>query len=639
MTEPYAGYSGYPLQQGGWAGYPGAYPGHQQTAAYPAGYDYSNYYQQHPYYAYSSYYPQQQAVAESAAGATGTTVAPPPAPPADAPPPLPTEAPPPLPSGEAPPPAPPADPDANTKAATVSASAAESRAAIAGTADARSAQAALAPQSVSLENAYAHYQPGQHQYQYGSYGQVAYAQGYGHPSYDYHSGQYLPSSTNPYASQVPLPSTPLPSVSNAAPQATATVQGFSTSLPPAAVTQGSFMPAAVTDSNSTPIGSGADRNTSQASSLEAMKAAAEAVAQRLTATRGQGQPQYVSVGVAAAATNTGGTATDHSKDLPAALQQYVARALAVLGRSNETRLELRTVLRDAIAKHKKEGTLWSTDWDREPLPVLSKQARLSESIEVGGRQQQQRGGAIWDRLESSSAAQRQQADPQSPKCNRKRNRHRGYDDSDSSSGEDEGDAYGSWSRKQKVQLSGKKGKNQQVFEQHPKKGKRNKHKRWVAEPSDEWTAEEHAKHAARSLRFAGDGYAARSSTLAAYGWDDDSAALDDGEFIVGTCQKLEKRYLRLTRAPLPEEVRPQPVLAAALQRLLGMIESKADKYLYYNDQFKAMRQDLTVQGIKNEFTVQVCARMIVLGGLFQLMLARHMGQQSGLCLGHRFKQW
>jgi hypothetical protein len=52
-------------------------------------------------------------------------------------------------------------------------------------------------------------------------------------------------------------------------------------------------------------------------------------------------------------------------------------------------------------------------------------------------------------------------------------------------------------------------------------------------------------------------------------------------------------------------VRPQPVLAAALTRLLGLISSKGDKYLYYNDQFKAMRQDLTVQGIKNEFTVQV----------------------------------
>jgi hypothetical protein len=110
-----------------------------------------------------------------------------------------------------------------------------------------------------------------------------------------------------------------------------------------------------------------------------------------------------------------------------------------------------------------------------------------------------------------------------------------------------------------------------------------------------------ARQAARSARFGGN---AAGMQLAAYGWEDDGSQ-GDGGFIVGTCQKLEKGYLRLTRPPAPDEVRPQPVLAAALRRLLGLIESKADKYLYYNDQFKAMRQDLTVQGIKSDFTVQV----------------------------------
>jgi hypothetical protein len=47
------------------------------------------------------------------------------------------------------------------------------------------------------------------------------------------------------------------------------------------------------------------------------------------------------------------------------------------------------------------------------------------------------------------------------------------------------------------------------------------------------------------------------------------------------------------------------VLEAALSRLLNMVVRHEDKYLYYNDQFKAMRQDLTVQGLRNAFAVQV----------------------------------
>ncbi|CZT42091.1 related to leucine permease transcriptional regulator [Rhynchosporium secalis] len=74
--------------------------------------------------------------------------------------------------------------------------------------------------------------------------------------------------------------------------------------------------------------------------------------------------------------------------------------------------------------------------------------------------------------------------------------------------------------------------------------------------------------------------------------------------VVGTCQILEKQYFRLTSAPVPSQVRPEPILRQTLD-LLKKKWKKEGNYSYICDQFKSMRQDLTVQRIKNEFTVTV----------------------------------
>ncbi|KAI8336983.1 SAC3/GANP/Nin1/mts3/eIF-3 p25 family-domain-containing protein [Chlamydoabsidia padenii] len=78
----------------------------------------------------------------------------------------------------------------------------------------------------------------------------------------------------------------------------------------------------------------------------------------------------------------------------------------------------------------------------------------------------------------------------------------------------------------------------------------------------------------------------------------------DRHIVIGTATNLEKNYLRLTSAPDPSTVRPLPIL----QKTLELLKSKWTKernYTYICDQFKSLRQDLTVQHIKNEFTVQV----------------------------------
>lgn len=84
----------------------------------------------------------------------------------------------------------------------------------------------------------------------------------------------------------------------------------------------------------------------------------------------------------------------------------------------------------------------------------------------------------------------------------------------------------------------------------------------------------------------------------------DPAPADIQGPVVGLCQTLEKRYFRLTSAPKPETVRPQPVLEKTLE-LLRKKWKTDHNYSYICDQFKSMRQDLTVQHIKNAFTVNV----------------------------------
>ncbi|KAG6813834.1 hypothetical protein H0H92_006778 [Tricholoma furcatifolium] len=74
--------------------------------------------------------------------------------------------------------------------------------------------------------------------------------------------------------------------------------------------------------------------------------------------------------------------------------------------------------------------------------------------------------------------------------------------------------------------------------------------------------------------------------------------------IVGTSQEVFKDYLRLTSEPKPEQIRPYAVLQKTLLELKKRWREKCN-YNWICSQFKSLRQDLTVQRIKNDFTVQV----------------------------------
>lgn len=78
----------------------------------------------------------------------------------------------------------------------------------------------------------------------------------------------------------------------------------------------------------------------------------------------------------------------------------------------------------------------------------------------------------------------------------------------------------------------------------------------------------------------------------------------DAFTIRGTSTRLEKSYLRLTSEPDPADIRPLPVLRQTFT-LLKNKWMENHNYAYAVDQFKSVRQDLTVQRIKNDFTVEI----------------------------------
>jgi hypothetical protein len=73
--------------------------------------------------------------------------------------------------------------------------------------------------------------------------------------------------------------------------------------------------------------------------------------------------------------------------------------------------------------------------------------------------------------------------------------------------------------------------------------------------------------------------------------------------VIGTCQKLEKDYFRLTSAPAPNTVRPENILRQSLILIKDKWDKSVVEYIYMCSQFKSIRQDMTVQHIQNGNTL------------------------------------
>lgn len=263
-----------------------------------------------------------------------------------------------------------------------------------------------------------------------------------------------------------------------------------------------------------------------------------------------------------------------SKQWPPSLKEYVTRVFRAVPKSS--RAEVQTALKSIIQGVSTRDELWTVDWESAPLGIAEILAGAAPTALDGGVQAFSAG-----RSTSRSTAAKK--------------RKKGFQ---------KGAGAGSGKPPMLDRLTG----------------------------GPAWDPVEHSKRARRAGRF---GYGNADGAVPKGGggcgttdWTSfnssgvvrgRAAALQlalqaeegDGEVdwdafaVKGTCQSLEKSYFRLTSAPDPLTVRPQPTLELALQRLQERVESGKENYFYAQDQLKAIRQDCTVQHVRNAFTVQV----------------------------------
>ncbi|KAH8497186.1 hypothetical protein H0E87_019764 [Populus deltoides] len=329
---------------------------------------------------------------------------------------------------------------------------------------------------------------------------------------------------------------------------------------------------------------------------------------------------------------------------PKSLCRYVERAFD-LCKDDTQRVACQAIMKEIITKATANGTLNTLDWDAEPLFAIPN----SEAVNVESSQYSTPVSSVPKYKRSPSRRSKSRWEPLPEE--------KSVDKSVSTSNDIV--KYGGWDRKApsanseskenavnnvKFSLSEQKrpSKNNQrpVKRQHLADGLDAAYNDASSDSDKEQgltayyssaisianTPEEKKRRESRSKRFekgqgyrtevnyfkpknagAGNLYSRRASaSMLSKSFDDSgSKAVEDIDWdaltVKGTCQEIEKRYLRLTSAPDPSTVRPEEVLEKALL----MVQNSQKNYLYKCDQLKSIRQDLTVQRIQNQLTVKV----------------------------------
>ena len=218
---------------------------------------------------------------------------------------------------------------------------------------------------------------------------------------------------------------------------------------------------------------------------------------------------------------------------------------------------------------------------------------------------------------------------------------------ESNNGEDFGNDYDKsgrhWNRDGGRNKNKKKRTNDYNNKRGSKKGNNRNKRRGVISMSDDDVAKKKAERAARFERSASSVRPTAASSTTSWSRNNyGSSAVDntlhaievlrnvaqrggavdwDSVVIKGTCTDIRKDYYRMNdMIPDPETVRPQSVLQEAVLDLVAQrdacrgdrVKSRELYRPFLFSQWKAIRQDLQVQHIRNNFTLEVCERNVKL---------------------------
>ncbi|KAD6796609.1 hypothetical protein R6Q59_019647 [Mikania micrantha] len=372
------------------------------------------------------------------------------------------------------------------------------------------------------------------------------------------------------------------------------------------------------------------------------------------ATSGVTKPAYISVTLPKTNEDTSSHAADDSSlkpgMLPKSLRGYVERALARC-KDDRQMSACQDILKEVITKASIDGTLSTRDWDTEPLfplpntDMINNDSTTTSSLMKNRRSPSRRTKSRWEPLPEDKPVEKQMSfTPSNVKYGGPVHSNERDKQVSSARPENKENKFSNL----KLYLGNQKEKNKAGLRpakrQHVGDGPIGLNNGDSSSDSDKEQSltayyagaitladspEERKRRESRSKRFeknhgnraasnltktkhigGGNLYTRRASAsvLANSNSLDDGAAsravedIDwDSLTVKGTCQEIEKRYLRLTSAPDPATVRPEEVLEKALL----FVQDSQKNYLYKCDQLKSIRQDLTVQRIRNELTVKV----------------------------------
>ena len=274
------------------------------------------------------------------------------------------------------------------------------------------------------------------------------------------------------------------------------------------------------------------------------------------------------------------------QDWPESLKNYVAKCFGKC-KSDLDKDQVEIILKGKITTAATNGSLWTKNWDEEPLPVTllsaplganaspSKRGKYSFPLRGGRGGFSKKGFGRGGRYDEDSSSDESSSNSRGGGKNRKKSKQPNFGDNPN-----------------KIPL-GRKGL----------KTKFGKVPYFYSDGSmtldkDLATQERKQKRAARFQRGEKPVKSAPLNLIASLnnqllGDFEETTLQWEGLHLVGTSTDLEKRFFRLTSAPEVSQIRPLEILKKSLELVVNKWK-KAQDYHYACDQLKSIRQDLTV---------------------------------------------